>query len=557
MNDPATGITRTTYGYDHAHNRVSKTVTGGAEPGHWVYGYNAANQLHGWTKYTAVNGAVIKSAILVYDANGNRQTQTVTEGPNQTATTYQWDSQNHLSAVTQPDTTRWSYLYDYRTRRYGILRSGGAQASQYTGIAFAGGLSLGEYEYPGADTVQFLSAPAAKSVHYQRGPDMGGGVGGLLYSLRDGAPKFNLSNGRGDIVAQSDSTGALTWTASYEAYGKRTKETGTNADKQRANSKDEDPTGLLNEGFRYRDIETGVWLSRDPAGFVDGPNLYAYVMQNPWTMFDAEGLYAEAGHFYTTYAVAIAAGMDQSRAYRVAYYSQLPDEAAQFDAIDQTKHASKAVGHPVQQMWRHLTGDKAGTEAAGKAVRDMTNVHRKLHFLRGSDDGQIKGSREGLAGAIKGGSFKEDWQLGFAIHTLGDTYAHTKDLGGGKEGGYPTLSGHGEDGIRPDSIGQNAFNSAKYESYVRELFTSLGGKDFDKNSDMQSLLENARSLRPVVRSHETPNNQTHDWFTGHFGERAPLGGYDPRGAGAVDSRLPVPEGKDVEKHMDETEKHLK
>jgi RHS repeat-associated protein len=290
VNDPATGITRTTYGYDHAHNRVSKTVTGGSEPGHWVYGYNAANQLHGWTKYTAVNGAVIKSAILVYDANGNRQTQTVTEGPNQAATTYQWDSQNRLSAVTRPDTTRWSYLYDYRTRRYGILRSGGAQASQYTGIAFAGGLSLGEYEYPGADTAQFLSTPAAKSVHYQRGPDMGGGVGGLLYSLRDGAPKFNLSNGRGDIVAQSDSSGALTWTASYEAYGKRTKETGTNADKQRANSKDEDPTELLNEGFRYRDIETGVWLSRDPAGFVDGPNLYAYVRQNPWTSFDPDGL---------------------------------------------------------------------------------------------------------------------------------------------------------------------------------------------------------------------------------------------------------------------------
>ena len=88
---------------------------------------------------------------------------------------------------------------------------------------------------------------------------MGGGVGGLLYTLRNpvnasGLPvapgnttpavrKYNLSNGRGDIVAQSDSTGALTWTASYEAYGKRTKETGTNADKQRANTKDEDPTG--------------------------------------------------------------------------------------------------------------------------------------------------------------------------------------------------------------------------------------------------------------------------------------------------------------------------
>ncbi len=33
-----------------------------------------------------------------------------------------------------------------------------------------------------------------------------------------------------------------------------------------------------------------MWLSRDPAGFVDGPNVYAYVKQNPWTSFDPLGL---------------------------------------------------------------------------------------------------------------------------------------------------------------------------------------------------------------------------------------------------------------------------
>jgi RHS repeat-associated protein len=116
---------------------------------------------------------------------------------------------------------------------------------------------------------------------------------GQFDSRRGTTLKYNLSNGRGDIVAQSNAVGELTWTASYEAYGKRTKETGANADKQRANSKDEDPTGLLNEGFRYRDLETGVWLSRDPAGFVDGPNLYAYVMQNPWSKWDPRGLSPE------------------------------------------------------------------------------------------------------------------------------------------------------------------------------------------------------------------------------------------------------------------------
>jgi len=185
---------------------------------------------------------------------------------------------------------------DYRTRRIGITETGGARAAEggtlaepkHTAVVFAGGLSLAEYESASPQTA--ISNPQTTTVHYTRGPDMGGGVGGLLYTNRGGATKFNLSNGRGDIVAQSDASGALTWTASYEAYGKRTKETGANADKQRANTKDEDPTGLLNEGHRYRDLETGAFISRDPAGFVDGPNLYAYVKQNPWTAFDPEGL---------------------------------------------------------------------------------------------------------------------------------------------------------------------------------------------------------------------------------------------------------------------------
>jgi len=62
----------------------------------------------------------------------------------------------------------------------------------------------------------------------------------------------------------------------------------------RANTKDEDPTRLLNEGLRYRDLATGVFISRDPAGFVDGPNVYTYVRQNPWSHYDPVGLFIAA-----------------------------------------------------------------------------------------------------------------------------------------------------------------------------------------------------------------------------------------------------------------------
>ena len=52
-----------------------------------------------------------------------------------------------------------------------------------------------------------------------------------------------------------------------------------------------------NRLWAERDLETGTFLTRDPAGMVDGPNLYAYVRQNPWTHFDPEGLAEELGDY--------------------------------------------------------------------------------------------------------------------------------------------------------------------------------------------------------------------------------------------------------------------
>ena len=94
-----------------------------------------------------------------------------------------------------------------------------------------------------------MSAGQSPIVEYVRGPDQGGGVGGMLYSLRGSVGgnggggsgstiKFSHSNGRGDVVAQTGASGSLTWAASYEAFGKRPVEVGTNLDRQRANTKE-------------------------------------------------------------------------------------------------------------------------------------------------------------------------------------------------------------------------------------------------------------------------------------------------------------------------------
>ena len=52
-------------------------------------------------------------------------------------------------------------------------------------------------------------------------------------------------------------------------------------------------SGWIYFGRRYYDPSIGRWTTPDPIGFQDGPNLYAYVKNNPLTHFDEYGLYRD------------------------------------------------------------------------------------------------------------------------------------------------------------------------------------------------------------------------------------------------------------------------
>ena len=274
----STAVT-TTYAYDQANNVLSKAVAGGANAGTTTYAYaNGLNQL------TGVSGPA-GSETFTYDANGNRATRvvgTVTD-------TYTYDCENRLvgfannTGVNGTRAGTYAYTYDYRTRR--VARDESAAGGALTKVVFSGGTSVRELETN--------NGTLTPTVDYIRGSDYGGGVGGVLYTLRGSTPAYTHENRRGDVVAKTDASGSLTYQAAYLAFGQHPQEHGHTDDRQKANTKDEDPTGMTNEGFRYRDLDTCSFITKDPAGFVDGPNLYTYVKQNPWTMFDPEGLSPE------------------------------------------------------------------------------------------------------------------------------------------------------------------------------------------------------------------------------------------------------------------------
>ena len=264
----------TEFSYDKNNNRTEKKVTVGAAPAtitNYNYATNNLNQLD------SITGA--QTITYTYDQSGNRTTRTVA---NAETDTYTYDFENRLATLTRAGGATangtHAYTYDYRARR--VARDESQAGGSDTALSFSGGTSVQERD----------AGTGALQATFIRGSDYGGGVGGMLYSLRGGTPSYAYSNHRGDVTTRTDGTNNITWQASYEAFGTRTQETGSTQDRQRGNTKDEDPTGLLNEGFRYRDLEAGVFITRDPAGFIDGPNLYTYARQNPWTMFDPLGL---------------------------------------------------------------------------------------------------------------------------------------------------------------------------------------------------------------------------------------------------------------------------
>ena len=115
-----------------------------------------------------------------------------------------------------------------------------------------------------------------------------------------------------------------------------------------------DSTGLYAYAFRYYAPWLGRWLSADPAGPVDGLNLFSMVRNNPMTLRDPNGLAAERRRtrqdlrYYNTlgeFAQALHAQTIEAGAMRyqaVVAMTDRPDGGAHFAAFDVRRRALSA-----------------------------------------------------------------------------------------------------------------------------------------------------------------------------------------------------------------------
>jgi RHS repeat-associated protein len=80
----------------------------------------------------------------------------------------------------------------------------------------------------------------------------------------------------------------------YNSHGKVEKYSVVGNPWRFAEKRVDEDTGLILFALRFYDPAAGRWISQDPAGFVDGPNLYAYIHNNPLSNLDRFGLATEA-----------------------------------------------------------------------------------------------------------------------------------------------------------------------------------------------------------------------------------------------------------------------
>lgn len=279
------------YTYDRAGNLLKIQHTGASQYSTNITVSDSSN--HGIQQQDG-DGLTAADIHRQFDAAGNQQQL-------QPGQQLQWNARNQLQQVTTVrrgaenaanDDENYLYASDgMRVMKQSIQHTDNTR--QTSTVTYLPGLELRSQHNDNQLTEDFqvITVGAAgraqvRVLLWEKGQPDGINNGQLRYSFDNqiGSSLLELDN-NGDIITQEEyypfgGTAVFAARNTVEAKYKTLRYSG----------KERDATGLYYYGFRYYIPWLGRWLSSDPAGTIDGLNLYRMVRNNPVRWLDSNGL---------------------------------------------------------------------------------------------------------------------------------------------------------------------------------------------------------------------------------------------------------------------------